>query len=105
MLQVFSPEFSIGWYIAHIHGFFFYIHGSRVEPHPIDLFDWLSLEEMKNNMASKQVPLRLMKQLVWLQKRQIHRRLEHCDIKIVQTVDTFLVCMHPSFKSLIHTIW
>jgi len=41
-------------YIAHIHSFFFYIHGFYVEPHPIDLFDGLSLVEMINNMASKQ---------------------------------------------------
>ena len=71
MLQYFYPCFpldGLAGYIVHSHGFFFYIRGSLVESHPIDLFDWLSLEEMIHNMASKQAPLRLIKQRVWLPK-------------------------------------
>jgi len=57
----FGPCFSLdglAMYISHIHGFFFYIHASRVEPHPIDSFDWLYLAEMVNKVASQQAPLR-----------------------------------------------
>ena len=40
----FFPHFPLDYlamYIVHIHGLFIYLHGSRVEPHPIDAFDWL----------------------------------------------------------------
>ena len=52
---------SLAVYIVYIHGLFIYLHGSRVEPHPIDAFDWLLLLEIINNMASKQAPIRLIK--------------------------------------------
>ena len=64
------PLYGLAGYIVHIHGFFFNIHGSRVEPLPIDLFDWLKLVEMVNSMASKQEPLRQIKRLVWLQNNR-----------------------------------
>ena len=38
------PRFQLDFlvvYIFHIHGFFFYIHGSRMEPRLIDKFDLL----------------------------------------------------------------
>ena len=44
--------------VSHWMVFFFYIHGSRVEPRQIDSFDWMLLVEMVNNMASKNAPLR-----------------------------------------------
>ena len=92
------PLDGLAMYIVNLNGLFIYLHGPRVEPHTIDAFDWLQLVEIINNMASKQAPLRF----VWLQNRQIHRCSEHCVIKIV--VNTFLLCMHSSFKSLIRTI-
>jgi len=52
--------------------FFFHIHGSCLELNTLNLFVWLLLVEVINNMASKQAPLRLIKILVWLQKIQIH---------------------------------
>jgi len=57
----FSPRFpldDLAVYIVDILGFYFYIYGSRVEPHRIDSFDWLQLVEMVSNRASKQAPLR-----------------------------------------------
>ena len=39
----FFPRFTLDGlavYIVHIHGLFIYLHGSNVEPHPIDAFDW-----------------------------------------------------------------
>ena len=35
------PLNSLAVYIVYIHGLFIYLHGYRVEPHPIDEFDWL----------------------------------------------------------------
>ena len=40
--------------------FFFHIHGSCLELNTLNLFVWLLLVEVINNMASKQAPLRLI---------------------------------------------
>jgi len=35
------PLYGLAVYTVHIHGFFFYKHGSHVEPHQVYSFDWL----------------------------------------------------------------
>ena len=35
------PLDSLAVYIVRINGLFIYLHGSRVEPYPIDAFNWL----------------------------------------------------------------
>jgi len=39
-----NPRFPLDGlvvYFVYIHGLISYLHGSRVEPHTIDAFDWL----------------------------------------------------------------
>jgi len=35
------PLDGLAVYIVHMYGLFIYLHGSHVEPHPINAFDWL----------------------------------------------------------------
>ena len=35
------PSDGLVLYIVYIHGLFIYLHGSRMEPHPINAFDWM----------------------------------------------------------------
>jgi len=58
------PLYCLAVYIVHIHGFSFYLHGSRSEPHRIDSFEWLLLVDGKQHGVQKGATYELSKSLI-----------------------------------------